>query len=276
MTISLGQNQGVNAEKMLCDAMTHGGWIIFENCHVATDWMIKLESLFVNLINSKEINNDFRIWFVLHPTNAFPLILLRDAIKIVIERPSNFRENMIEQYSSEPLSNDKFFNNAFPLPLSSVWYRFVFAFNAFHAISLERITFGSIGWSQPYDFFDSIRKHSLFQLRSFVKKYGSIPFENFSYLVNDCNYGNEIVDICDRKLLANLFEQFCNEAATTVDYYTFFESATLCIPFEANRENSIEYLKTLPSEIAPCELGLHNNVGYLRNVNEGKNVSFYY
>lgn len=268
----MGQNQGVIAEKMLSEAMTTGSWIIFENCHVASDWMQKLEILYTNVIKSNEISDDFRFWFVLSPTDTFPLIILRDAIKIVIERPSKLRENMIEQYSKEPLCTDKFFNNAFSVPLASIWYRFVFAFNAFHAISVERTSFGSIGWSQPYDFCDSIRKLSLFQLRSFVKQCGSIPYENFLYLANDCNYSNEITDICDRRLLFNLLKQFCNENSATKEHYTFFDSATLCIPSDANRENSIEYLKSLPLKIAPRELGLHNNIEYLQNVDEGKNV----
>lgn len=272
-TISLGQSQGAIAQKMLTDAMTNGSWIIFENCHVADDWMIKLESLYINLIKSNEIADDFRLWFALSPTDTFPLIILRDAIKIVIERPLKLRENMIEQYSSEPLNTDKFFNNAFVAPLASIWYRIVFAFNAFHAVSVERMSYGSIGWSRPYDFGDSIRKLSLFQLRSFIKQCGSIPYENFLYLANDCNYSNEITDICDRRLLFHLLKQFCNENAATKDQYTFFESASLCIPSDANRENSIEYLKSLPLKMAPCELGLHNNVEYLQNVDEGKNVS---
>lgn len=258
---------------LLNEAMTNGSWIIFENCHVASDWMIQLESLYINLIKSNEISDDFRFWLILSPTNTFPLIILRDAIKIVTERPKRLRENMIEQYSTEPLCTDKFFNNAFPAPLASLWYRFVFAFNAFHAISLERTSYEPIGWSQPYDFCDSIRKLSLFHLRSFVKQYGSIPYENFFYLANDCNYSNEITDICDRRLLLNLIKQFCNENAATNDHYTFFDSTTFHIPPDANRENSIKYLNSLPLKISPCELGLHSNVECLQNINEGKNVN---
>lgn len=272
-TISLGQNQGVIAEKMLADAVSHGDWIVFENCHIDTDWMIKLESLYINLIKSKEINDDFRWWFVLSPTTAFPLIILRDAIKIVIERPSTLRDNMIHQYSSEPLSSDKFFSNAFAPPLASIWYRFVFAFNAFHAVCVERTAYGSIGWSKTYEFYDSIRKWSLFQLRSFLKQFGSIPYENFLHFINDCNYGNEIIDICDRRLLFNLLKQFCNDDATTMENYSFFDSATLHIPSEANRENCIEYLNNLPGHLTPRELGLDNNIEYLRSIEAGKTVS---
>lgn len=272
-TISLGQSQGAIAEKLLSEAVASGNWIVFENCHIATDWMVKLESLYSNLLKSKEVNDEFRWWFVLTPTTSFPLIFLRDAIKVVIEPPSNLRENMMKQYSTEPLINEKFFASAFTPPLSVAWYRFVFAFNALHTVCVERIPLGSIGWSKPYDFNDSVRKLLLFQLRTFVKQTGSIPYENFFYLANDCNYGNEIVDPCDRRLLEYLLKQFCNEIVTTNDGYRFFETSNLCIPSEPNRENCIEYLKSLPFERAPCELGLNNNIEHLQKSSDGQSVS---
>lgn len=271
--ISLGQHQGIIAEKLLSDAVVQGNWVVLENCGEASDWMLNLETLYNNLIKSTEINDDFRLWFILSGTPSFPLVILRDAIKIVIERPSNLRSTMIAQYSSDPLSSDKFFKNAFAPPLATTWHRLVFAFNAFHAISVERQFYPSIGWSKPYDFNDSMRILSLSHLRSAIKQCASIPYESFFYLANDCNYANEIIDICDRRLLVSLLTQICNENAITSDHCTFFECATLRIPCEPHRENCIEYLSALPLKMPPCELGLHNNVGYLRNVNEGKDVS---
>lgn len=229
--------------------------------------------MYTNLLKSKEISDDFRWWFVLNPSTTFPLILLRDAVKIVIEPSTGLRENLLNYYESEPLINDKFLTSSLAPPLSMVWYRFVFAFNALHAVCSERMHYGSIGWSKPYDFSDSIRKILLMQLRTFVKQSDSIPFENFVYLANDCNYGNEIIDPCDRRLLEHLIKQFCNEMATTKDNYTFFETSSLCIPSEPNGENCIEYLKSLPLNNAPSEVGLYNNVDYLRQSSDGEDVS---
>lgn len=275
----MGQNQSATAEKLLTEAVNHGRWIIFENCHLmSNDWMIKLESLYINLIESSaEINDDFRWWFILSRTTSFPLIMLRDAIKIAIERPSDWRANMIHQYSSEPMCTEKFFSHAFaqqPPSLATIWYRFVFAINAVHAVMLERLTYGSIGWSQPYDFDDNIRKITLFELRSFLKQSGAIPYESFFYLANDCNYGNEIVDACDRRLLWNLLQRFCNEEVVTTANFKFFDTELLHIPSEPNRENCMEYFDKLPSKTNPLAFGLPNNVEYLRSVNDGNNVSF--
>lgn len=273
----MGQNQSATAEKILNEAVNHGRWIIFENCHImSNDWMIKLESLYINLIESPEINDDFRWWFILNRTTSFPLIMLRDAIKIAVERPSDWRTNMIHQYTCEPMSTEKFFSHAFaqqPPSLATTWYRFVFSINAVHAVMLERLAYGSIGWSQPYEFDDNIRKITLFQLRSFLKQSGSIPYESFFYLANDCNYGNEIIDICDRRLLRNLLQRFCNEDTVTMANYKFFDTEMLHIPSEPNRENCMEYFNQLPPKINPHAFGLPSNVEYLRNVKDGNNVS---
>lgn len=273
----MGQNQIVPAQKVFDDAIHHGKWIIFENCHIATDWMNKLECLYINLIESADgvINDDFRWWFILNRTTSFPLIILRDAIKIAVERPSDWRSNMIHQYASEPMCTEKFFSQAFAQQpsVANIWYRFVFAINAVHAVLLERLAYGSIGWSQPYEFNDNIRKITLFQLRSFLKQSASIPYESFFYLANDCNYGNEIIDQCDRRLLENLLERFCSEDAVTNTDYKFFDCDILRIPLEPNRENCTEYFNKLPPNIGPHAFGLPNNVEYLRNVNDGNTVS---
>lgn len=123
--------------------MKHGNWIIFENCCLAIDWMPKLEILFLKILKTEEINEDFRLWFVTESTQMFPLIMLRKGIQIVNEPPREIAPFLLKQYSTPPLNNDKYFNNAFPAPLSLVWHRSVFALNVFHAVAQTRNQFVS-------------------------------------------------------------------------------------------------------------------------------------
>ena len=77
-SISLGQGQGVKAEKLIKEYSQRGGWVLLQNCHLAVSWMKDLEKLCEELVDKGAENShkDFRLWLSSFPTAAFPISIL--------------------------------------------------------------------------------------------------------------------------------------------------------------------------------------------------------
>lgn len=265
----MGKDQDLIARKVLTEAIIDGNWVVFENSHIASDLMLTLENLFIDLQRMEEIDEEFRWWFILEPNKNFPLVILKEGIQVVNEPLENIRDKMSQKYQNEPLHNDKFFENAFMPPLSIIWYKHVFALNAFHATIQARKHFGPIGWSYGYAFNENLFDLSISQLRTFMKHLGSIPFDSVLYLVGELYYGNEIIDINDRRLLFSFLDRFCSERVSNQDEYKFFEDGNIRIPIEPNKMNSIQCLSHQSEQLMPQDVGLHGNVSYHVNARAG-------
>jgi hypothetical protein len=97
LTISLGQEQGPRAEKLIQRAQKEGLWVMLENCHLAKSWLPKLEEIIEKLqeTDKDQIHKDFRFFLTSMPAEYFPVSILENGVKITTEPPKGLRNNML-------------------------------------------------------------------------------------------------------------------------------------------------------------------------------------
>jgi dynein heavy chain, axonemal len=97
--ISLGQGQGIFAEKEIDDAKSGGGWVMLQNCHLCPSWMPKLEQIVEDLPRSK-LHPSFRLWLSSYSSSDLPTSVIQSSIKITNEPPNGVKANLVGSYNS--------------------------------------------------------------------------------------------------------------------------------------------------------------------------------
>lgn len=155
-TISLGQDQGAKALKVVEDCMQMGHWIVLQNCHMSGAWMNTLEMLFMTIGESQSVHPDFRMVCSTKSCDTFPVAILQNSVKVTNEPPKSLKMNMLRLYNSHLLPAEPVFNkNSTKQHLESQVLNVLFGMVFFHAMVLERKQYGPLGWNILYEFNES-------------------------------------------------------------------------------------------------------------------------
>jgi len=114
------------------ECLRSGKWLLLKNCHLASSWLEKLEGD----LAAPDIHEDFRLWLTSESVPSFSPAILRRSMKMCVEAPPGLRRSM------ERISD------LWPSRMSSDHLQLALL----HSLILERKGFGSLGWSQEYDF----------------------------------------------------------------------------------------------------------------------------
>lgn len=249
-SISLGRGQGKKAESLINDAASRGGWCLLMNCHLATSFMPKLEQIVENLDDSN--HRDFRLWLTSMPSDKFPVSTLQNSVKMTLEPPSGLRQNVLRTY--EALEHKDFEECTKPEPYKKLLFGFAF----FHAIVQDRRKFGPIGWNIPYAFTNEDFIVSRRQLKTFIEAYELIPYKTLNYIGAEINYGGRVTDDKDSRLIITILRTYINEGIIQ-EGYKFSTSGLYYSPVPGEKQEYIDYIKSLPLNPSPEAFGLHQN-----------------
>jgi dynein heavy chain len=249
-SISLGRGQDKKAENCINENASRGGWALLMNCHLASSFMPKLERIVENLDDSN--HRDFRLFLSSYPSKAFPVSVLQNSVKLTLEPPRGLRSNILGTY--EALEWNEIEESTKPDAVK----RLLFSFCFFHAIVQDRRKFGPIGWNIAYAFTNEDLMVCRKQLKIFIESYDDVPYKVLNYVGAEVNYGGRVTDDKDGRLIRNILETFVTPGVFT-DGFAFSESGIYKVIPPAEKEDYIDYIKSLPLNPEPEAFGLHAN-----------------
>ncbi|TYZ60954.1 hypothetical protein PybrP1_011234 [[Pythium] brassicae (nom. inval.)] len=240
--IALGQGQERLAMATLQLSVENGHWVILNNVHLMPTWLLELEkwleqvakasktashaSLSLNMSSllaatgaagsgrsqsavmgsggSGGLHPSFRLFITSDPSPHIPIGLLERSIKLTNEPPTGLKANLKRALGcfSKPLVDE----------LEPRTRCVLFALCYFHALMLERKTFGAQGFNMAYPFAASDLLASSTVLRNYMENAPArVPWQDLRYLFGEIMYGGHIVNELDRLVCATYLGYFLRD-----------------------------------------------------------------
>jgi len=272
--LSLGQGQGVKAEKLITDARRTGDWVCLQNCHLAKSWMPQLEKIVIQISeNPEQCHDDFRLWLTSMPCDYFPVPVLQNGVKLTNEPPRGIRANLMRSYAA---IDEADFNEIDSVDIGHIYRRLLFSLSFFHAVIQERRKFGALGFNKSYEFNDSDLETSMTILKMFLIDIGSeeeIPWDALRYVVGQINYGGRVTDDWDRRCLMTILSSYYTLRVLDDAGYSFIDGAgsntAQRYRFDDGKlEYFKEYIADLPYQDDPVVFGMHENANITYQLQE--------
>jgi len=271
--VSLGKGQGIKAENYIKEALKTGDWVVLQNCHLASKWLDTLEKICEDLRDSgsdlTKVNRDFRLWLTSYPTDEFPVSILQNGVKMTNEAPKGLKNNLINSFNVNPISDNTFFNgNSVPGKFKKLLFGLLF----FHAVIQERRLYGPLGWINRYEFNEPDLRISAQQLNIFMNEFpDKTPFDALHYCIGECNYGGRVTDAKDRITLMTLLKiYYCEDVFT--EGYKYSPSGIYFAPPTGEMEDYKAYCQTLPTFPSPEVFGMHENGSITKETGETRDT----
>ena len=262
--ISLGQGMDVVAEQRLEEAVQKGHWVMLNNVHLMPRWLLKLQTMLEGYAAQGEKTNDrFRLFLSSDPAKSIPVGILDCAIKLTNEAPSGIKANLKRAFLSFTQSDFE--------ELDTRTRGILFGLCHFHAVMMERKTYGKKGFNMQYPFSAQDLQASAIVMRNYMENAGpKVPWLDLRYLIGQIMYGGHIVNDFDRTLCLCYLDYFLrDELLDEMEMYPYRDEGeggggpnsvpSFKAPPPTVYDKYLEHIDAALTGETPLAFGLHPN-----------------
>jgi len=100
-------------------------------------------------------------------------------------------------------------------------------------------------------------------IRNFLSSGKEISWDAMRFMTGEINYGGNVTDDFDRRLLVNILDLFQNEEVAMSPDYKFSPSGIYYIPVHETNAQIINFIDQLPQEDDPEIFWMHANANLI-------------
>jgi dynein heavy chain len=254
--VSMGQGQDVVAMDKLEQAHRNGHWVILNNIHLMPKWCVELEKK-LDEYALEGSHQKYRLFLTADPSNGIPIGILNRSIKLTNEPPAGLKANLKRAFCSFP---KEAIDEA-----DSKTKSIIFGLSHFHAVLMERKSYGPMGYNMNYPFSLGDLRDSSVCLNNYMESNGGgkIPWADLRYIFGEIMYGGHVVNDFDRLLVSCYLEWYMkDELLEETELYPFAEDEkglTFRTPLPTAFDRYLEHIETELTVESPVAFGLHTN-----------------
>ncbi|KAL1514308.1 hypothetical protein ABEB36_003585 [Hypothenemus hampei] len=228
--LNMNADKSKKVLELIMRGQQEGAWILLENCHLTSQWLVQLEKYLASM-NFENTHENFRLFLTARDLKNFPLELMENCMKIVDKPPQSCQRKLCRLFYKNPIILDDYY---YGCPgQQDIFSKLIFKLCHFHCLLQEKWKLPT--WNLLYEFQDIDLEFSLGILKSFVNE-GKSLMEKVHFVIGQCCYNGCLFEKLEKGYVSELLDKCLISSRK--------------LPIKCDRRDYLEYICKLPIDDA--------------------------